>query len=413
MQINPSDRGGTVANTTKQSEDYLSAFADELEISDSRYRDAERSYNSLGAWLNREDSSIRAYRPVVYVQGSFRLGTAIKPVNDEDEYDVDAVCELRGLTKDSLSQATLKRKVWTELEAYRRSKTMVKPLREGRRCWTLDYADGAQFHMDIVPALSNGVEQRFLLEKHGHDRRYAQSAIVITDNEDPYYELVSPHWPRSNPKGYADWFRSRMATPFEKRRRLLAETHRKRVEDIPDYQVRTPLQSAIIILKRHRDMMFSGRKETRPISIILTTLAAHSYEGEETVPDALFAILSKMDSFIQYDSFGNALIPNPTDPLENFADKWVIHPERGKAFEVWLKQAREDFGRIASLGNLAVIQEALQDRIGHALAKRATERIGSPGRLLRAASVAPATAAPQTPTFGNQARTPSRPAGFA
>jgi hypothetical protein len=38
-----------------------------------------------------------------------------------------------------------------------------------------------------------------------------------------------------------------------------------------------------MILKRHRDYSFTNRKEERPISVIITTLAAHSYNGEETI----------------------------------------------------------------------------------------------------------------------------------
>lgn len=397
-----------MANRTKLAEDYLSALADELEISASRYDEAERSYRSLGEWLNRQQSLLRANEPVVYVQGSFRLGTAIKPLNDKEEYDVDVVCELKGLTKSDLTQADLKWHVRAEIENYRRSKNMAKPLREGKRCWTLEYADGAQFHIDILPALPDGAHQRLLLEKRGFDARYADTAIAITDKEHPRYKTLTLEWPRSNPKGYANWFRSRMATY-----RMLTETFRKSVEDIPEYKVRTPLQSAVMILKRHRDMMFEGEKETRPASIILTTLAAHSYRGEETVAEALFAILSRMDGFIQYDSYGNALIPNPTDPSENFADRWIGDPGRAQAFKTWLNQARADFDGAALIGNLTAIEEALQHRIGHGVAKRASERLRPPRTLLRPPSVAPAATAQATPTFGNQARVPSRPAGFA
>lgn len=77
--------------------------------------------------------------------------------------------------------------------------------------------------------------------------------------------------------------------------------------------------------------MFIGRNDDKPISIILTTFAAHSYQGEERISDALFAILSKMDSFIKQAADGTFIIENPSDPLENFADKWKKHPERALA----------------------------------------------------------------------------------
>ncbi len=106
------------------------------------------------------------------------------------------------------------------------------------------------------------------------------------------------------------------------------------------------------ILLRHQQI--------RPISVILTTLAAHSYEGEETIADALFAILTKMDQFILRDHYDNAVIPNPTDPAENFADKWIDHPEREEAFYAWLGQAREDFQQAAELADRLRIQHLLE-----------------------------------------------------
>ena len=63
-------------------------------------------------------------------------------------------------------------------------------------------------------------------------------------------------------KGYAAWFRDRMKPQFEARRRALAESLRASVEDIPEYRVKTPLQQAIQLLKRHRDMSFRMTRRT-------------------------------------------------------------------------------------------------------------------------------------------------------
>jgi hypothetical protein len=369
---------------TPQAEQFLEDLAEELDIPEHRYDDAKTSYESLGNWLKRDESSVRQFDPHIYVQGSFRLGTAIRPRDDEEEYDVDSVCEFRLLTKSQLSQAELKRRLGVEIRAYARSQNMVKPVREGRRCWILDYADGAQFHMDVVPALPNGLSQRLLLERHNLAAPWASTAIVITDNEVPNYHLTADDWPRSNPKGYAEWFKSRMAAIFEERRRRKADGMRASVESIPDYKVRTPLQSAVMILKRHRDEMFAGRPDERPISVILTTLAAHSYNGEGTIGSALVSILGRMHEFVGHDG-EKYVIPNPTDPLENFADKWVDHPERADAFREWLGQAREDFARAAALSNRQVITETLARGIGRGLAERANTRpqrtLGKPAIL--------------------------------
>ncbi|MBA4233831.1 MAG: nucleotidyltransferase [Ralstonia sp.] len=399
---------------TSIAKSYLDSLAEELEISDTRYEQAQESYASLGRWFSRPASTLRDYDPAVYVQGSFGLGTVIKPLHAEEEYDVDAVCELKALNKSQLSQETLKNLVGIEMESYRRAQAMTKPLREGRRCWTLNYADGAQFHMDVVPALPNAHDVRILLDSKGLDASRAVTAIAITDNERLGYQNISNDWPRSNPKGYLEWFKSRMRAVLEKRRRAMADAVKASVEAIPDYKVRTPLQSSIMILKRHRDIMYvKDEVNCCPISIIITTLAAHAYRGEEEIADALLSILSGMEAYISRDAQGRAIIANPSDPLENFADKWAEFPERERAFYAWLRQAQRDFVHAASLADRHSIGDSLSPHVGQELAKRAADRSATkPSGLLRTASGAAASAL-STPSFGNTARTPTKPQGFA
>lgn len=399
---------------TSIAKSYLDSLAEELEISDTRYEQAQESYASLGRWFSRPTSTLRDYDPAVYVQGSFGLGTVIKPLHAEEEYDVDAVCELKALNKSQLSQETLKNLVGIEMESYRRAQAMTKPLREGRRCWTLNYADGAQFHMDVVPALPNAHDVRILLDSKGLDASRAATAIAITDNERLGYKNISNDWPRSNPKGYLEWFKSRMRAVLEKRRRAMADAVKASVEAIPDYKVRTPLQSSIMILKRHRDIMYvKDEVNCCPISIIITTLAAHAYRGEEEIADALLSILSGMEAYIARDAQGRAIIANPSDPLENFADKWAEFPERERAFYAWLRQAQRDFVHAASLADRHSIGDSLSPHVGQELAKRAADRSATkPSGLLRTASGAAASAL-STPAFGNTARTPTKPQGFA
>lgn len=397
---------------TKNADDYLAALADELAISEFRYEQACKSYGSLGAWLHRPDSTILEFDPEIYVQGSFRLGTAIRPLNDEEEYDVDSVCILRLLSTNSQTQRELKNLVGKEIKAYRREHGMVKPVREGKRCWVLSYADGAQFHMDIVPAVPNAARQRQLLEARGMNLQWSETAIVITDTRSPDYDRISHSWQRSNPKGYAEWFRLRMGPLFERRRKFLAESIRASVEDIPEYRIRTPLQSAIMILKRHRDGMFEARYDERPISIIITTLAAHAYNGEERISDALYSILAGMDQYIEWDG-QTCIIRNPTDPFENFADKWPSHPERQRAFFEWLAQARHDFGQLASQMEQRRLIESIKPRMG-AVAERAAARLDPPpSSMLRPAAAAAVIGTSSAPAFPNARREPTSPKGFA
>lgn len=355
----------------KHIEELLEDLAESLQIPPSRYEAAERSYKSVGDWLHRDGSSLRQADPQVYIQGSFRLGTTIRPISEAEDYDVDLVCEL-SLSKARLTQAQLKAALGYELAAYAEAHSMDAP-EEGRRCWTLNYADSAQFHLDTLAAIPDAARKRLLLEQRGLSTEWSETAIAITDNEHPSFRQIIEDWPHSNPKGYSNWFRSRMAVVFDARRRMLAMEARASVEDIPEYKVRTPLQYAIQILKRHRDIMFVDRADDKPISIILTTLAAHAYQQETTIAGALYSILQRMDIFIE-DRLGVAWIANPTDPAENFADRWQLHPERRRAFYEWLEQARADFHSAAIALTRDAAATSLQQPVGKRLVEAAQAR---------------------------------------
>ncbi|MER8659206.1 nucleotidyltransferase [Mesorhizobium sp. M0847] len=372
---------------TPEADDVLEDVAKELEIPEHRYEQAETSYKSLGDWLNRPESTIRKYGPQVHVQGSFGLGTVTPPLTADEHYDIDAVCEFHRLTKNDTTQANLKRLLEIEMRLYARSKKMIKPLEEHRRCWRQPYADEAQFHMDVTPGIPSGGELTQLLKTRGFDVSLAETAISITDNRHPHYQIIAADWQRSNPRGYLKWFLTRMAKAYEKRKNeLLQKGVRAGTEPIPDYRIRTPLQYAIMILKRHRDIMYTDRSDDdKPISIILTTLAAHSYDGEEKIAEALFVILTKMDSFIGTAADGSRLIANPSDPLENFADKWKEHPKREKEFHNWLRKARADFTALAQLSNKELITEQLAKGVGVGIAdktrRRSAARLSTPALL--------------------------------
>src|SRR5439155_4403350 len=85
----------------------LVATAESLDIPDHLYENAVVEYEDVGNWLADETSALASYVPEIYPQGSFRLGTVVRPIVHEDEYDIDLVCQLR-IAKQSTTQADLK-----------------------------------------------------------------------------------------------------------------------------------------------------------------------------------------------------------------------------------------------------------------------------------------------------------------
>jgi hypothetical protein len=344
----------------KQVSEVLTKLADSLDIPESRYKEAEERYQAVGKWLKNDESPLAPYKPEIYPQGSFRLGTVIKPINDGDKYDIDLVCELN-LTKEDVTQHQLKQKIGDRLKENKTYEKMLAP--EGRRCWTLEYADGAKFHMDILPAIPDGAAFRVLLESRNLTAGWSEDAIAITDTAHENYEHFTDDWPCSNPRGYSSWFKERMKVRFENRRMQLAESLQANIEDVPEYKVKTPLQQAIQILKRHRDIRFADDTEDRPISIIITTLAARAYNNETDLLDALINIVDGMPAFIESRA-GDIWVPNPVNPLENFADKWKEHPQRKKKFMQWLACVQADLQKALSKSNPHEIATSLGQSFG-------------------------------------------------
>ena len=317
----------------------LTNIAEELDIPDSKYEEAKKRYEGVGEWLGKENSILHQFKPEIYTQGSFSIGTVIKPISDEDEYDVDLVCEL-DINKNDTTQKDLKNVVGNRLKE---NESYNRIINEGRRCWTLDYAN--EFHMDILPAIP--------------DNEKTNNSILITDKE---LRL----WQHSNPKGYTAWFKSRMKAAFNKRRLVLAKETGAYVDDVPEYKVKVSLQRSVQILKRHRDIYFNG-KNNKPISIIITTLAGRAYGNEEDLYDAFTNIVKKLEDIDSLRKNGVYYIPNPVNPTENFADKWNENEELPKAFRNWIIQLKGDFNIALQKKELFEIQDSLKSVLGSGL----------------------------------------------
>lgn len=356
-------------------EELLDDLVESLRVPKSRFVAAEKRFNAIKNWLYRSKSCLNSAKPNIYPQGSFRLGTVIRPMRENEDYDIDLVCEL-SLSKKDFTQANLKQLVGKELKAYAKTHGMRKPV-ESRRCWTQDYADEVQFHVDILPAIPDANTQRKKFEQMGKPNQWVDTAIAITDRNCPNFSRLTQDWPHSNPNGYAKWFHSQMKEIFDKKRIALANKNQVSVEELPDYLILTPLQKAIMLLKHHRDMMFNRCTDIKPISIIITTLAAHSYQNEQTISETLNRLLADMEIYIQYRN-GIKWVANPTDPLENFADKWQEHPEREKAFYDWLSQVKTDFNQILKSENRLEAEEILKPQFGNELLEKAKQIIKRP-----------------------------------
>ncbi len=135
------------------------------------------------------------------------------------------------------------------------------------------------------------------------------------------------------------------------------------MDDVPLFKKKTPLQRVIQILKRHRDNWSKKNPDSKPISIIITTLAARAYNGETDVVTALGNVLEKMGSLVNQT---RPLVPNPVDPEEDFADRWYREDCKRlrlkENFNYWLLQVRTDFQNIISTTDTEFLREQIEEK---------------------------------------------------
>lgn len=336
---------------------YLLKLAENLDISDTMRDKAIASYTAVGNWLGdyAEDSSVK-----ISPQGSFYLGTVIKPVDDRDEYDIDLVCLLKD--KQGASEYEIKNLVGDRLKEHGTYAKMLDK-EEGKRCWTLQYDE---FHMDILPcAPKDNVYMEPYLTGIRLTHRVAPGAYV------PKY---------SNPYKYHEWFEERMQVRLLELRKSFAIRNQVDISKVPLYKVKTPLQRSIQLLKRHRDIMYQhapkANKDNAPISIIITTLAAHAYNNEASLIEALNIILNNMQTYIE-NRGGKYWVENPALPGENFAEKWNAEPNKHSEFLRWLLQAKQEIlvapSEVYGLHN---ISEAMERGFGSNIVRKSLSDLG-------------------------------------
>jgi len=216
-------------------------------------------------------------------------------------------------------------------------------------------------------------------------------AVAITDRRHPHYNLLQSDWLTSNPRGFARWFESRAALGRDQR--TLERVRAGAVEDVPAYEWKTPLQRSIQILKRHRDVMFLQAPDLAPISMIITNLAAHGYQGEMDVTDALRGILNRMPDFVRAVV---PRVPNPTHPSEDYADKWRRDPRLERSFYEWHQQAKADVERLSSALTRLTSRDA-EAKFGLSLTREVEAQlaVGAPSIGVAAAAITHITQPPK------------------
>ena len=248
----------------KNNKDFQDFLRDEVNLNQSRL---DRLNTSVGAVDAHLKDHLTGYQKMER-QGSYALGTLIKPVDDNDEYDADIQIVMnpnpKWQAKDYINEIH---------ETLKKNKNYADKLRLKTRCVTIDYA--GDFHLDVVARVTIG------------GRHYVCNRI---DNK----------FEETDGTGYRDW--------FNEQNRITGGN----------------LKRVVRLLKYLRD----HKNNYTAKSILLTTLAGNTIkptdEGTEavgTVADTLVTVLTRMDDYLQLHPYMPE-IRNPVLPTETFNRHW-------------------------------------------------------------------------------------------
>jgi hypothetical protein len=342
--------------TTDLLSELLAGAVEQLDIPPNLFETIVARYEHLAEWLAEHcelDVVIE-----IYPQGSMRLGTPVQPDPPLVDFDIDMVFLIR-VSKAGITKAELKDMVGKLLATYielHDPGADVPKLAERGRCWTLEYHE-LGFHLDVLPAIP--------------DEDNPPTGILLTDRE---LHL----WQYSDPIAYADWFLiDRMPVRIlERATAELAARLGKSIAEVPRFLVRTPLQRAVQVAKRHRDVFFADNADDKPPSILITTLIALSYLGGTNIRLILTDFLDALPGIALYEG-GTWLVANPVAENENFADKWNTHPGRREAFQEWCDVLRADLDQASSAQGIDRMAAVLSKSLGTEPVQAATRMIGA------------------------------------
>jgi len=292
----------------------LNLLVADAQLSQTARDEIEKHYNTLTNYLSNNST----FDSTTYVQGSVNLGTSIKPITGgTDDYDVDFAVVIPHNSDDNAE--VIKTEIGSVLH---NSDRYNERLEEKKRAWRINYS---QSHVDIVPAKAETSE--------------AEGTIKVTKKNDTNYTFIL-----SAPEPFAKWFHSKETmdtdTLFSK---SIAHREVNEIKDFPKQTRGSILSRTVQLLKLHRDYMFKDNdQDLKPISMIITILAAKSYQSETNLIDSLQGFFTRVMYQFSEDNEGHLLLENPVLSTENFTDKWSEYPERKEAFFNWIKQAKED-----------------------------------------------------------------------
>ena len=318
----------------------LFTVCEELQLSPSRYSQAEERYNAVAKLLELPSSPFVRWRPLILPQGSMALGTTVHPL--VGPHDLDFVLEL-AVSYLFVNPMTLLLDLYNFLKGHGTYADMVELK---NRCVRIVYAN--EFYLDILPGCRDHSVQ-------------SATCIQVPDRE-------AKGWKPSNPRGYIKFFEQSSIVGS----RLIKDAVSIPAQE--EARQKRPLQLVVQLLKRWRDLFYDNAL-LAPISIVLTTLAARNYRGQASVAESLSCVLDGIWKEIlnAQQRQSRVIVLNPSNPQEDLSERWEDNPEAYDNFVNGIAHLRREWHSItAGKGNVhASLEELFGETVRTVIRRRA------------------------------------------
>jgi hypothetical protein len=149
-----------------------------------------------------------------------------------------------------------------------------------------------------------------------------------------------------------------------------------KAEPIPsreEVRYKAPLKLCVQLLKRDRDLRYQGKPDVAPISIVLTTLAAHLYRGERSIALAMKNILSGICGLIS-SSHPRLVVLNPKNPDEDLSECWDTKRGAYREFVAGICEFNAQWIALLQTRGVHNATRLLENLFGEELARRVVEK---------------------------------------
>lgn len=346
-------------------DDQLNRIAESLQLPKTKRELANQRYKALAFCLENDPFFFKHWIHDAYPQGSFAIRTTVKPYK-KLEFDLDFVIHLRYGAGDFYTAMQILDELWNCLK---RNETYKDMIERKNRCVRVLYADG--FYIDIMAGCQ---ESSFDMQR-----------LKVPDRK-------TKLWTPSNPLGYASWFKfistlsedefKRLKRAYNTKLGLSEQSEVRMSQDIekePPYELKSPLERAVQILKRLRDVYFYDKQDLATSSIILTTLAGYSYRKQLSVFETIDGAIDYIEGLVakQWNRSTPINVINPANPNEAFSDKWEDDPNLYTAFLQFIAFARTTWEQLKRNPNDDQRRSAMMNAFGESRIKSILEEFNT------------------------------------